>query len=76
MDAPEVSAAPIPPMEPTTATVISTSMGKDQTMGAACMSSVTTSMEIMNLEVPSVAVGCQGATVQELVEEDLAEGCP
>ena len=25
---------------------------------------------------PSVAVGCQGAIVEELAEEDLAEGCP
>ena len=74
MDAPEVSAAPIAPMDPTVATVISTSMWKDQGMGAACVSTVTTSMEIMNLEAPSVVIGCQRTTVEELAEEDLAEG--
>ena len=76
MDAPGVSADPVPPREPTVATVISTSMEKDQGMGAACVSTVTDSMEILNLEALSVVVGCQGATVEELVEEDLAEGCP
>ena len=45
-------------------------------MGAACVLTVTASIEILNLEAPSVVDGHQGATVQELVEEDLAEGCP
>ena len=53
MDAPEVSVAPVLLMEPAVAMVISTSMGKDQRMGAACVSTVTASMEIMNLEAPS-----------------------
>ena len=60
MDALEVSVVPILLMEPTVAAVISTSMGKDQRMGAACVSIVTASMEIMNLETLSVAVGHQG----------------
>ena len=34
MDVPEASAVPIPLMEPTIAMVISTSMGRDQRMGA------------------------------------------
>ena len=33
-------------------------------------------MEILSLEAPSVVVGCQRATVEELAEEDLAEGYP
>ena len=52
MDVPEASKAPIPVMEPTIAMAISTSMGKDQGMGAACVLTVTTSMEILNLEAP------------------------
>ena len=51
-------------------------MGKDQGMGAACVLTVTASMETLNLEAPSVVVGCWGATVEELAEKDLAEGCP
>ena len=60
MDVPEVSAALVLLMEPVVAMVISTSMEKDQRMGAACVSTVTASMEIMNLEAPSVAVGHKG----------------
>ena len=41
-----------------------------------CVLALTVTMEILNLEAPSVAVGCQGATVEELTKEDLAEGCP
>ena len=37
---------------------------------------MTATMEILLLEAPSVAAGCQGATVEELAEEDLAEGHP
>ena len=44
-------------------------------MGTVYVSIVTTSMGIMNLEAPSMVVGCQGATVEE-VAEDLAEGHP
>ena len=33
-------------------------------------------MGIMNLEAPSMAVGHQGVTVEELAKEDLAEGHP
>ena len=35
-----------------------------------CVSTLTAAMETLNLEAPSVAVGCQGATVEELAEED------
>ena len=45
-------------------------------MGAVYVLTVTTSMQIMNLEAPSMVVSCQGPTVEELVEEDLAKGCP
>ena len=62
-------------MEPTIAMVISTSMGRDQRMGAVYVSTVTALMEIMNSEAP-MAVGHQGATVEEMVEEDFTEGCP
>ena len=76
MDVPETSAALIPLIEPEIAIVISTSMEWDQKMGTVYVLTMTTSIEIMNLEVPSMAVGCQGATVQELAKEDLAEDCP
>ena len=76
MDVPDAGAAPILPIEPTIATVISTSMERDQRMGTVYVSIITTSMGIINLEAPSMAVGFQGATVEELVEEDLGEGCP
>ena len=69
-------AAPIPPMEPAKATVISTSMGRDQRTGAVYVLAVTALMGIMKLEAPSMAVGCQGATMEELAKEDLAEGHP
>ena len=35
-----------------------------------CVSALTATMEILNLEAPS------GATVEEVAEEDLAKGCP
>ena len=76
VDIPETGVAPILPIEPMIATVISTSMGRDQRMGAVYVLTVNASMKIMNLEAPSMAVSCQGATVEELMEEDLAEGCP
>ena len=42
MDVPETSAAPILLIEPTKGTLISTSMGRDQRMGAVYVSTVTT----------------------------------
>ena len=62
-------------MEPMMAMVISTSMGRGQRMGAVYVSTVTASMKIMNLEAPNGS-RLPGATVEELVEEDLAEDCP
>ena len=62
--------------ESTVTTVISTTMCQDQTTGAIYLSTLTTSMGLMNLEAPSAAVGCQGLTIEELTEEDLVEGCP
>ena len=41
-----------------------------------CVSALAATMEILSLEAPSVAVGCQWATVEELAEEDLSEGPP
>ena len=41
-----------------------------------CVLALTATMEILSLEAPSVVVGCQGATVEELPEEDLVEGHP
>ena len=55
-------------------TVISTTMCQDQTMGAIYLSMVTTSMGLMNLEAPSVAVDHWGLTIEELMETNLAEG--
>ena len=63
-------------VEPTVATVISTTMCQDQTMGIIYLSTVATSMGLMNLEATSAADGYQGLTLEELTEEDLAEGCP
>ena len=37
---------------------------------------LTASMEALKLEAPSVAVGHQEATVEELAEKDMVEGCP
>ena len=76
MDVPEASVAPILPIEPMIATLISTSMGRGQRMGAVYVLTMTTLMGIMNLKALSMAVGCQGATVEELAKEDLAEGHP
>ena len=45
-------------------------------MGAVYISTMTASMEIMNLEATSMAVDCQGATVEELAKEDLVEDHP
>ena len=73
MDIPETSAAPILLMEPKIAMVISTSMGRDQRMGTVYVLTVTALMKIMNLEAPLMVVGHQGATVEELAKEDLAE---
>ena len=55
-------------------TVISTTMCQDQTTGAIYLSTVITSMGLMTLEAPSMAVGCQGLTIEELMEEDLTKG--
>ena len=63
-------------VEPTVATMISTTVYQDQTMGAIYLSMVNNSMGLMNLEASSVAVGHQGLTIEELTEEDLAEGSP
>ena len=63
-------------VEPTVATVISTTMCQDQTMGAIYLSMVTTSMALMNLEAPSAVVGYQVPTLGELTEKDLVEGHP
>ena len=76
MDVPETNVAPILLMDPAIAMVISTSMGRDQRMCTVYVSTLTASMEIMNLEAPSMVVDHQGATVEELAKEDLAEGCP
>ena len=43
-------------------------------MGAIYLSTVTTSIGLMNVEASSAAVGHQGLTIEELTEEDLAEG--
>ena len=62
--------------EPAVFTVISTTMCQDQTTGTIYMSTVTTSMGLMNLETTSVVVDHQGPTLEELIEEDLVEGSP
>ena len=76
MDVPEAGVVLILPTEPAIATKISTSVGRDERMDTVYMSTMTTLMGIMNLEPPSMAVGHQGATVEELAEEDLVGGCP
>ena len=75
MDVPEVSVATIPLTEPAIAIVISTSMGRDQRMGAVCVNCDCLDGD-NEFGGPPMAVGCQEATVEELVEEDLAEGHP
>ena len=56
------------------ATVTSTTRCQDKTMDTFYLSMVTTSKGLMNLEAPSVMVGHQGLTIEELTEEDLVEG--
>ena len=58
---------------PAVATVTSTVMCQDQTIGAIYLSTVMTSMGLMNLKAPSVVVGHWGLTIEELMEDDLAE---
>ena len=62
-------------MDPAIATVVSTTLGRDQRMGIIHVSTVTTSMDILNLGGPPITVGCQGVTVDELAE-DLADDPP
>ena len=57
MDVPETSAAPIPLIEPMITIEVPTSMGQDQKMGTVCVLTMTASMEIMNVEAPSMTVG-------------------
>ena len=76
MDSPETSATLVPQVEPKVASVVSTTMGHNQIMGAVYVSTVTTSIEVMKLEAPSLAVGYQGAIIVELTEEDFLEGHP
>ena len=76
MDAPGASKAPISLLEPSLRMVMSTSVGRCPSTGTIFMSTLTTSMEVMNLEALSEAEGCQGAKVKELAGEDLAGGCP
>ena len=40
------------------------------------MSTMMTSMGLMNLETPLAVVNCQGPTLEELMDADMAEGCP
>ena len=70
VDSPQTRASQELSVEPTVVTVISTTMCQDQTMSAIYLSTVTTSIGLMNLEAPSEAVGCQGPTLEELTEED------
>ena len=51
-------------------------MVKDQGMDAACVLTVSALMETLILEGLPVVVGHLKAAVEELVEKDLAEGCP
>ena len=76
MDVLQTCVAHIPLIEPAIATVISTSMGRDQRMGTVYVLTVTALLGIMNLEASSMAVGHQGAIVEELAKEDLVEGHP
>ena len=76
MNAPGASEASIPHMEPGLRTVISTSVGRCLSTGTIFMSTLTTLMEIMNLEAPSEAEDHQGARVKELAGEDLAGSHP
>ena len=63
-------------MESAVTTVISTTMCQDQTTGAIYLPMVTTSMGLMIFEAPSVAVGHWELTLEQLTEEDVAEGHP
>ena len=71
-DSPQSRASHELSVEPPMAAVISTTLYQDQTMGTVYLSTVTTCMGLMNLE----AVDHHGLTLEELTEENLAEGCP
>ena len=72
IDCPLTGASPDLSAGSAVATVTSTTMCQDQTM-AVYLSMVTTSMGLMNLEAPSVAVDCWGLTIEEHTEDDLVE---
>ena len=75
IDCPLTGASQVLSVGSAVATVTSTAMCQDQIMGTVYLSTVTTSMGLMNLEAPSVVVGCWGPTIEELMEDDLAESC-
>ena len=45
-------------------------------MGAMYVSTMTTSMGLMNLETPLVEVNHQGPILEELTDADMADGHP
>ena len=62
--------------EPAVMAMYTTCIVQDEVTGVTCMDTVTTSVERVALRNPCMVVTLPRATVEELAEEDLAEGCP
>ena len=60
----------------TMATMTSMELCQDKTMGAMYVSTMMTSMGLMNLEAPLAMVDHHGPILEELTDADMAEGHP
>ena len=58
------------------ATMMSMEVCRDKTMGAMYMSTMMTSVGLMNLETPLMAVNHWEPILEELTDVDMAEGHP
>ena len=58
------------------ATMASTEVWQDKTVGTIYVSTMMTSMGLINLETPLVVVNHQGPILEELADADMVEGCP
>ena len=62
--------------ESAVATMMSMEVCQDETTGTMYMSTVMTSMGLMNLETPLAVVDHWGPILEELTDADMDEGCP
>ena len=76
IEAPPEVRQPAMLMEPTVKMMYATHIVQDEAMGVTYMDTVTASVGRVALRNPCMVATCQEPTVEELAEEDLAEGCP